>query len=120
MEDLMNQYRDRIYESVDFLQEGYVSLARPNPVIILNESSIQRLHVIQKALTNDWLAPYARRGVLVNAVYHIAYQLEWGPIRDLNTNVNEPLLARLQQLKTIETNLREYQDSIKMDSHFYL
>ena len=120
MEDLMNQYRDRIFESVDFLQEGYVSLSRQNPVIIINDSSIQRLHVIQNALTNDWLARFARRGSLVNTIYHTAYQLEWGPIRDINVNVTEPIRTRLQQLKTIETNLREYQESIKMDSHFYL
>ena len=120
MEDLMNQYRDRIFESVDFLQEGYVSLSRQNPVIIINDSSIQHLHVIQKALTNDWLARFARRGSLVNTIYHIAYELEWGPISDINVNVTEPIRTRLQQLNTIETNLSQYQDSIKMDTHFYL
>ena len=55
MEDLINQYRDRIFASLDFLQEGYVSLTHKNPVIIINDSSIQRLHLIQKALTVDWL-----------------------------------------------------------------
>ena len=55
MEDLINQYRDRIFASLDFLQEGYVSLTHKNPVFIINDSSIQRLHLIQKALTVDWL-----------------------------------------------------------------
>ena len=41
-------------------------------------------------------------------------------IKQLNQNITDPLLDIRLKLKEIETNLREYNDSIKMDSQFYL
>ena len=120
MEDMMDQYLNQLYLSLDYMLEGYVHLLGQNPVIIINDSSIQHLHVVQKALTNDWLARFARERRLSIMIYHIAYQIEWGIVDDTQDNVTKPLLTRQQQWKIIKTNLREYQDSIKMDSQFYL
>ena len=120
MEDHMNQYLDHLYLSLEYLSEGYVSLTRQRPIAIINDTSIQRLHLIQKAFTNEWLARFASRGHLRNTIYHIGYEIERGTIWDMNNNVTNPLIERQEQLKIVETNLREYQDSIKMDSHFYL
>ena len=41
-------------------------------------------------------------------------------IKQLNLNITDPLLDIRLKLKSIETNLREYNESIKMDSQFYL
>ena len=60
MEDMMDQYLNQLYLSLDYMLEGYVHLLGQNPVIIINDSSIQHLHVVQKALTKDWLARFAR------------------------------------------------------------
>ena len=120
VDDLMKQYLDQLFQSLDVLQEGYVSLSEQRPVTIINETSIQRLNVIQKALSVDWLAYFARRGSLTNVVYHIGYVIEWGPYTEIRNNITKPLLEEQQLLKTVEANLKEYQDSIKMDSDFYL
>ena len=120
MEDMMDQYLNQLYLSWDYMLEGYVPLLGQNPVIIINDSNIQHLHMVPKALTNDWLARFARERRLSNMIDHIAYQIEWGIVDDTEDNVTKPLLARQQQWKIVETNLREYQDSIKMDSQFYV
>ena len=117
---MMKRYLDQLYLSLDYLLEGYLSLAREFPVIIINDSSIQRLHVVQKALTVERLATHARRGHLLNTIYHIAYVIDRGPIRDMNNNVTKPLFERQEHLKIVEANLREYQNSIRMDNNFYL
>ena len=50
----------------------------------------------------------------------ITVLIQDGPIKELNHNVTKPSLAMEQQLKIIETSLKECQDSIRVDSQFYL
>ena len=41
-------------------------------------------------------------------------------IKKIDQIVTDPLFDILFKIKTIETNLRKYNDSIEMDSQFYL
>ena len=91
LEDLMKRYWAQVHVSMDFLQEGYYSLSQELPVVIINDTSIQRLHLVQKALTVESLAPLARRGDVLNTIYFIAYGIEKGPIKEMNNNVTKPL-----------------------------
>ena len=120
LEDLMKQYLDQVFLSLDFLKAGYFSLTLELPVVIINKTSIERLHLVQKAMTVESLDYFARRGDLWNTIYHIAYEMQSGPIKEMNNNVTKPLREREEQLKIVETTLKEYLDSIRMHSHFYL
>ena len=118
MEDSMQQYREFIYD-ISIMLMGYVKLSSWRPVII-NDSSVQRLELIQKALTVNTFSDWAKEGDLWEIIRGIPSVILDGPIRDLNENVMRPILLMSDKYKIVETNLQEYQDSIKMDSQFYL
>ena len=120
IEDLMEQYKDLVYHIGSLLEYGYGKLSAFDPVIIINASSVQRLELMRKAATIDDLIEAVRRGSPAYISGKIPQVIQEGPIRVVNTKVDHPLLNMKRQLKTVETNLREYQDSIKMDSQFYL
>ena len=105
--------------SVTFLWQGYSNLRHGRPVII-NDTSAQLLELVQKAWTVSSMAEWARIGNLGAIIRNIPEVIQQGPIKEINRNVSEPLLAMERQLKIVEASLREYQESIKIDSQFYL
>ena len=119
MEDVMQKYQDQIYLISDYLHHGYLNLKYENPQII-NYSSVHLLELVKQALTVESLADWAQHGFLEDIIENIQIVLRDGPIKAMNRNVTEPLLDMQRQLRIVETNLREYQESIKMDSQFYL
>ena len=119
MEGLMQQYEEGVYMVSDFLWQGYFNLRHGRPVII-NDTSAQLLALVQKAWTVSSMAEWARNGNLGAIIRNIPEVIQQGPIKEINHNVSEPLLATERQLKIVEASLREYQESIKIDSQFYL
>ena len=119
MEDALQKYQDQIYLISDYLHHGYLNLKYENPQII-NYSSVHLLELVKQADTVKALADYAQGGFLEDIIENIPIVIRDGPIKAMNRNVTEPLLDMQQQLRTVETNLKEYQESIKMDSQFYL
>ena len=119
MEDLMQQYEEGVCMVSDFLWQGYFNLRHGRPAII-NDTSAQLLALVQKAWTVRSMAEWARNGNLGAIIRNIPEVIQQGPIKEINHNVSEPLLAMERQLKIVEASLREYQESIKIDSQFYL
>ena len=119
IENLMQQYEEGVFMVSDFLWQGYFNLRHGRPVII-NDTSAQSLVLVQKAWTVRSMIEWARNGNLDGIIKSIPEEIIKGPIKEINHNVTEPLLAMERQLKIVEATLREYQDSIKIDSQFYL
>ena len=113
MEDVMQKYQDQIYLISDYLHHGYLNLKYEDPQII-NYSSVHLLELVKQALTVESLADYAQHGFLEDIIDNIPIVIRDGPIKAMNRNVTEPLLDMQRQLRTVEANLREYQDSIRM------
>ena len=116
---LIDQYGKGLYVLSDFLLNPYINV-KNEKLVILNGTIVQRLQVVQKAATVHEFTDWTKNGNLEAIFKGIAVLIQDGPIKELNHNVTKPSLAMQQQLKIIETSLKEYQDSIKVDSHFYL
>ena len=114
IDSVMQKYSGQINGIRASLLFGY-----PGLTDIFDNNSIQRLEFVQKAITVESMADIARRGDLSGIIFGISDAIR-DNIKQLNLHITDPLLDIRLKLKTIETNLREYQDSIKMDSQFYL
>ena len=119
MEDVMQRYQDQIYLISDYLYKGYAHLYNYG-ISIINDSSVHLLELVKQALTVESLADWAQDSQLEYIIENIPIVIRDGPIKAVNRNVTEPLLDMQRQLRTVKTNLRVYEDSIKMDSQFYL
>ena len=119
MNNLMQEYERSLYAVRDYLWQSYYSLINEKPFSI-NRSNIQRLQLVQKAATVDEFTDWAKNGNVDAIIKNIPKVIEDGPVKKLNNNITQPLLAMERQLKIVEASLREYQESIKVDSQFYL
>ena len=119
LESLLHQYENKLLLTSGIMRHGYAFMRDLNPVII-DDNNVQKLQLVKKALTVESLAYHGREGNLNGIINKFPELIQNGPIADLQKKVMEPILAMQQQLKIVETNLREYQESIKMDSQFYL
>ena len=116
IESLLLTYYEQVHQISRFLELGYIY----SRIIIMNGSSTQRLQLVQKAASVHSLTEYVKSGSLSIIIPEIPELIKYGPIRAMSSNIIDSLLRMQQQLTFFETNLREYQDSIKMDSQFYL
>ena len=119
MDNLMQEYERSLYIVSDYLWQSYYTLINEKPFSI-NGSSVQRLQLVQKAATVDKFTDWAKNGNVDAIIKNIPKVIEDGPVKQLNNNITQPLLAMERQLKIVEASLREYQESIKVDSQFYL
>ena len=117
-ENLMKQYESHFYKIIDLMYEGYGNLREEKPIII-NDSNAQRLQLVQKALTVDDLTDLARKGDVKGILQKISNIIA-GSIQHVDYQIMRPLPQIRASLKKVENNLREYQESIKMDNKFYL
>ena len=120
IENQLKEYDVRLDVIWYLIVRGYTSLRVEHPVVIINDSSVQRLELVKKALTVDYLSDIAREGDLYGIIIKIGLAIRDQPIKHVLDNVMAPLYDIRDRLKTVETNLREYLDSIRMDSQFYL
>ena len=115
LENKMRRYNE-VLDNIYLLMRGYVYLRHVKPVII-NDSSVHDLELMKKGLTVKLIRDHVTEGSIN---WHIIYTFEKvlreGPIKVFETTVMKPLQDVRQELKAFEMNLRDYQDSIKMDS----
>ena len=69
--------------------------------------------------TVESMGNWVRRGDLGGIIRLIPNVIQEN-INELNRNTIESMNDMRLKIKMVETNLKEYQDSIKMDSQFYL
>ena len=81
---------------------------------VFDDNILQRLELVQKLETVQSLGPEDR------LFFYELRKIVEDNIKKLDQIVTDPLFDILFKIKTIETNLREYNDSIEMDSQFYL
>ena len=117
-QDLEKQYYHRFNEITIKIIQGYGNLREDRPIII-NDSSAQRLELVRKALTVDDLTDLARAGDVRGIIDKIVYMI-YVLLVHVNDHIMGPAHIIQDKLRRMETNLREYQDSIKVDSQFYL
>ena len=106
MDFLMQKYRKQTAEAVSEILTLYTSLAK-----IMDDNSMQRLEIVRKLMTVDL--------DFENVENEFNKAMEEN-IKKLQQNITNPMFDMLFKIKALETNLREYNDSIKMDSQFYL
>ena len=58
--------------------------------------------------------------ILKEIVWRIPEVVKEGPLAEVDGKVTRPLEEMVEILKLVEANLQEYQESIRMDSDFYL
>ena len=109
MDLLMQKYRKQTAEAVSEILTLYTSLAK-----IMDDNSMQRLEIVRKLMTVD--LDFENVFLLENE-FNKAMEEN---IKKLEQNITNPMFDMLFKIKAVETNLREYNDSIKMDSRFYL
>ena len=109
MDFLMQKYGKQITKAVEYILTLYSSLT-----MNMNDSSMQRLEIVRKLMTVD--LDFENVFLLENE-FNKAMEEN---IKKLEQNITNPLFDMLFKIKAVETNLREYNDSIKMDSQFYL
>ena len=72
-------------------------------------------------MTVKYISDQATESNIISRITRNFYKvLDKGPMEILEKSVMVPLRDIRDELKAFETNLKEYQDSIKMDSQFYL
>ena len=116
IEDNIHEYERSVRLIVDLLLGMYDSGWSLN---IIDESIIPRLQLMKMAATGDSLTDFVREGDLFGLIDHIneiANQL----LDHLKTNILKLVSDIPRKIQEFEMNLREYQDSIIMDSQFYL
>ena len=117
-QDLEKQYYHWFNEITIKIIQGYGNLREDKPVII-NDSSVHRLELVRKALTVDDLTYLARAGDVRGVIDKIVYML-YVLMAHANDHIMGPAHIIQDKLRRMETSLREYQDSIKVDSQFNL
>ena len=111
MDFLLRKYPKQMHDATVNIMISYQQLDYR-----LDDNNKRRLEFVRNLNTVESM------GDLKN-VFFLQYQLEKlteENIKKLDQNITNPLFDMLFKIKTVETNLREYNDSIKMDSHFYL
>ena len=101
------------------LQKSYLKLRYSKPVI-MNESSVHRLDLVRKAMSAEGFSDRAREGHLRSIISEIPALIRDGALMDVRNAVMSPLKRIPDQIKMLEDNFEEYQDSIKVDSQFYM
>ena len=120
LENRKRHYDDLIPLISDLMIDGYYHLRNDRPAII-NASSARHLELVKKGLTVKFLSDHAREGYyIINIALNFPIVLREGPIKIFETTVMKPLQDIRERLEEFEMNLRNYQDSIKMDTQFYL
>ena len=119
MEDHMQVYQNHIEQVRNYLSKGYHSLRTPTPVTIIDDNSVQRLDLVQKAMTVVSMRNWTRKVDLQGIIGLIPSVIQEN-INELNRNTTESMIDIRSKIKMLETNLREYEDSINMKSQFYL
>ena len=117
-QDLMKQFQNQLIDIFGLLYEGYGNLRVERPITI-NDSSVHCLELVKKAVSLDKLSDSARTGDARGIVREMKSVL-LASFERTSLDVLDPVLVIRDILKMVETNLREYQDSIKIDSQFYL
>ena len=122
MKNLLTQYEDQLYLIRDFLWHGYQKLRESNPIVIINDTSVQRLELVKKAesVRQSNMQYFAREGQLNHLIPGIPDVIKEEAIQCVQQHVMMPLYDMREKLKMVETNLRVYEDSIEMDTQFYL
>ena len=109
MDFLMQKYRKQVAKAVEDILELYLSLTQS-----MDDNTMQRLEIVRKLMTVD--LDFENVFLLKNE-FNKAMEKN---IKKLEQNITNPMFDMLFKIKAVETNLREYNDSIKMDSQFYL
>ena len=120
--DLENkrQHYDAVLNSIKTLMINSYFFLRRRPDII-NDSSVHDLELVKKGLTVKLIRDHVREGDIIwPIIYRFEKVLREGPIKVYDTTVMKPLQDIREVLQAFEMNLREYQESIKMESQFYL
>ena len=111
---------DELYVMRDLLWRGYVDLESKVKPRVITWNDIVNLWLINKAYDVPALSEKTHRRDLPYVVQNLPEVIRDGPLYDSNVQMMAPLDEMYNKLKMVETNLREYQESIKMDSQFYL
>ena len=120
LENKKKQYDDLLFFISDLMRDSYYDLKYYRPVII-NDSSVHDLELVKKAMTVKYFSVQATKYNIISRITNNFYKvLDKGPMEIFEKTVMVPLRDIRDELKAFETNLKEYQDSIKMDSQFYL
>ena len=116
----IRQGYDDVLSTIRDFMSGY-SVLRSDQLAIINDRSVHDLELVKKALTVEFIRDHMMEGRMIGPIItYFANALQEGPIKGYDTIVMKPLQDMRQGLETCELNLRNYQDSIKMDSQFYL
>ena len=113
-------YVDELYVMRDLLWRCYIDLESKVTPSVITWNKIPSLKLIQKAHGVTALADKADQRDLPYVVHNLPEVIRDGPLYDSNIQMMAPLDEMCNKLKMVETNLKEYQESIKMDSQFYL
>ena len=113
-------YVDELYVTRDLLWRGYVDLESEVTPSVITWNKIPSLKLIEEAYYVTALAEKAHQRDLPYVVQDLPEVIRDGPLYDSNIQMMAPLDEMCNKLKMVETNLREYQETIKMDSQFYL
>ena len=77
--------------------------------MVMNGSSIQRLHLVEKALSVESMIDYAKNGSLNLIISEMYYMIISIPLKAIEEFIIIPVRKMHRQLERLETNLREYQ-----------
>ena len=120
--DLENkrQHYDYVVKSIQTLMINSYFFLRGR-LAIINDSSVHDLELVKKGLTVKHIRDHVTESSIIWTItLFFAEVLREGPMKVYDTNVMKPLKDIREGLEAFEMNLREYQESIKMDSQFYL
>ena len=119
LENKRQHYDDVLGHIRSLMHNSYFSLRYIT--VIINDSSVHDLELVKKGLTVKFISDHVMEGYIIrDIIYTFVEALREGPIKVYDTTVMKPLQDIREGLEALELNLRNYQDSIKMDSQFYL
>ena len=120
LENKRQHYDYVLYYIETFMINSYYFL-RYGRLAIINDSSVHDLELVKKGLTVKLISDHVTEGDIIWPIIdEFEEVLREGPIKVYDTNVMKPLQDIREGLEAFEMNLREYQESIKVDSQFYL
>ena len=114
IDSVTQKYVNQIHHIRSSLLSAYRYLA-----MVFYSHDVTQLELVRKTITVESMADFTRRGDLSGILSEIRKTTDEN-IKQLNQNITDPLLDIRLKLKMIEANLRAYNDSIEMDSQFYL
>ena len=92
-------------------------------VLIIQIEFLQlKLHQAANTIDNEKYdyQSWVQHKLLNEIVFHIPEVVKDGPLAEVDDKITRPLEDMVEALKLVEANLQEYQESIRMDSDFYL